>query len=161
MIIAFEILSIVVLIAGLVGAVIPILPGLPLAFFGALIFAWITKFQIITPLGLVALAGLAIVSLLVDYFSGLISSRYAGASWLGALGALLGSIIGLIFFGLPGIILGPAIGVLIFEIIARRPAKTATKIAGGTLLGSVISIITGGILALIFLIIFLAALIIK
>ena len=109
-------------IAGLVGTVVPVLPGIPVIFTGLLLAAWSTDFE---PVGwgtIVVLAVLTALSILIDLLAAAFGAKRLGASQRAFWGATLGAIVGL-FFGLPGIILGPFIGAVAAELDWRANPK--------------------------------------
>ena len=153
------ILGIIMVLIGIAGVLVPFLPGIPLAFLGAFVLAYITNFEVISPVTLIILAAIALLSLAVDYFSGIIGARWGKASIWGVFGALLGTIIGIITIGPLGIILGPVLGVLIFELVAKKNVRQATYAAGTTFATSIIGLATGAILAILFAVVLVIALI--
>ena len=145
-------------LSGLLGTVMPMLPGVPLVFLGIAILAFYTKFIVISKATLAVFLVLTIISLLVDYLSGIIGAKYSGASLWGVLGALIGAIIGVIYFGFWGLIFAPAIFVLIFELLQERSVSKSAKSASYTLISTVLGMIVNGVIALAMLAIFLIAL---
>jgi len=153
------IIGIILVLIGLFGAVLPFLPGLPLAFIGTLLISIATHFHLISVPVLVALACLALLSIVVDFASGIIGARLGKASIWGGVGAVTGVIVGILFFGLLGIVFGPAIGVLVFEFIARHNKTQAVKVAKTTLVTSLLGLAINGILAVVYVIIVVSAII--
>ena len=132
-------LAAVLVLAGLAGTLLPVLPGAPLVFAGLLLAAWADGFQHVGPWPLLALGGLALLSLVVDLWATAHGARRVGASRLAMLGATLGAVVGL-FFGLPGLLLGPFAGALGGELLHRRSLDpqhlgSAGKVGAGTWLG--------------------------
>ena len=123
----------------LAGMILPVLPGTLLAFLGVLIHqVWVGDASV--GWGFVGLAaGLVVLSMVVDYLATLWGARRFGASWQGAIGALVGGIVGAVFFSLPGIILGPIVGAIVFEYIQQRNAAQALRAGWGTFLGGLIA----------------------
>src|SRR5450631_510689 len=113
-------LVIFLMVAGIVGSVVPYIPGAALILAGAVVHQlalgsdgnkgwWIIGVLLV----------MAILSYVVDVVAGAMGARRYGASKWGAWGGFLGAIVGL-FFGLPGLLLGPVIGVLAGELILAR-----------------------------------------
>lgn len=142
----FVILAVALVLGGLAGAVLPILPGLPMVFGGLLLAAWVDGFEHVGKYTLSVLGVLLVIGLVLDFVAGSFGAKRVGASPKAVLGATLGSLVG-IFFGLGGLILGPFIGAVIGEIGARRgldqaaAAGVATWI--GLLLGTVAKLALG------------------
>ena len=103
---------------GVIGTVLPALPGSPLIFLGALLVAWWQDFSVIGWVPLSILGALALFSVAVDYVSSALGAKRAGASAVALAGAFIGSFMGF-FIGLPGIVLGPFIGALIGAPLVR------------------------------------------
>ena len=142
------ILAGVIVIAGLVGTVVPVLPGIPLMFTGLVLLAWSTGFE---PVGwgtLGVLAALTVISVLIDFLASALGAKRLGASPRAFWGATVGAIVG-IFFGLPGIILGPFIGAVSAELIAGRGAMQAGRSGYGVWIGVILG--TAAKLAIAFL----------
>lgn len=142
------ILAGVIIIAGLVGTVLPALPGIPMIFAGLLLLAWSTGFE---PVGwgtLGVLGALTAVSILIDFLASALGAKRLGASPRAFWGATLGAIIG-IFFGLPGIILGPFIGAVAAELSVGQSAMQAGRSGYGTWIGIIVG--TAAKLAIAFL----------
>ena len=121
-------------IVGLAGTILPVLPGVPFIFMGLLVAAWIGDFQKIGWPTLTILAFLTILAIAADMLAALLGAKRAGASKLALLGATIGSIAGL-FFGLVGIFLFPFIGAVVGELIARQRLHHAAKVGLATWLG--------------------------
>lgn len=127
----------VLVVVGLAGTILPVLPGVPFVFGGLLIAAWIGDFQKIGWPTLTILAVLTALAVAADLVATLLGAKRAGASKLALLGAAIGSIVGL-FFGLIGIFVFPFIGAVIGEVIARQRLNQAAKVGFATWLGMLI-----------------------
>ena len=145
-------LLVVLLLGGLVGVLLPILPGALIIFLGALLH------KILTPEWLswttVALLGvLVLVERLLDFLGTMVGAKWLGATRWGIFGAVVGGIVG-IFFGLPGLILGPVFGALVGEIIfARRSLRLSAKAGFGAAVGFGLSTVARVALALLMILI--------
>jgi uncharacterized protein YqgC (DUF456 family) len=130
------ILVVLLMIAGILGAFIPVLPSSPLIFVGAIIYGFVTDFQEITWKVLLSLFVLAVVSQALDYMATVYGAKKMNASKWGMAGAFVGTIVGLFFGGLVGVIAGPFIGAAIFELLfARKDLKASLKSGFGAFLG--------------------------
>jgi uncharacterized protein YqgC (DUF456 family) len=133
---ALYILAGVLIAVGVLGVVLPVLPGLPLAFAGMLLAAWVGDFAHIGGWTIGILAALTLLGLAVDVVAGLLGAKRVGASRLAVIGAAVGTLVGL-FFGLPGLILGPFIGAFAGEFAQERKTHQAAKVGVATWLGMV------------------------
>jgi uncharacterized protein YqgC (DUF456 family) len=131
------VLAALIIIGGMIGTVVPALPGVPMIFAGLLLAAWSSDFEIIGWGTLGVLAVLTLIAVLIDYLAAAYGARKLGASPRAFWGATLGAIIG-IFFGLPGIILGPFIGAVSAELSAGEGARQAGRSGYGVWLGLVL-----------------------
>jgi uncharacterized protein YqgC (DUF456 family) len=129
-------LTLTTMFVGLVGTVVPLLPGTTLILAAAVVHhlalgpensvGWWT---------IGAMTVLMVASYIVDIISGAIGAKYFGATRWGAVGGILGAIVG-IFFGLLGIILGPLLGVLFGELLGGKGLLPAGKSTWGSVLGA-------------------------
>lgn len=127
------ILSGICLLMGLIGCIIPIIPGPPISFIGILLLE-VTDVIDFTLHQLILWGGLVLLIQLLDYVIPLIGSKYAGGSKWGTWGCLIGTVIGLFFLPL-GVILGPFLGAVIGELLGNKELKYALKSGLGSLLG--------------------------
>ena len=127
------IFGIILMLLGIIGCLVPILPGPPISYLG-LIMLHVTKFGQFSSTVLIALAVVAIVVTILDYIVPIWGTRKFGGSKYGMRGATVGLIIGL-FLGPVGIILGPLFGAIVGELIFKDDMKYAIKAGFGSLLG--------------------------
>jgi hypothetical protein len=127
------ILGMMLMLFGIIGCLVPVLPGPPLSFLG-LILLHATRFgQFTTPL-LIIMAFLTVVVTVLDYFVPAWGTRKFGGSKYGTRGATIGLIIGL-FLGPAGIIIGPLAGAIVGELIFKDNIRYALRAGFGSLLG--------------------------
>ena len=127
MTILLYVLGTALVIIGLIGIVLPALPGHVLILAGLIVAAWAEGFTRVGIWTLVVIGLIAAASYLVDFAAAAIGARRLGASSRAMIGAGLGTVAGL-FFGLPGIIFGPFAGAVIGELtIDHRDIRRAGK----------------------------------
>lgn len=148
------VLSILIMVVGIAGCLLPALPGIPLVFLGILGYGWAEGFHVITGKYLAIMGALTLLAVLVDYLSGVWGAKSFGSSKYGMIGALLGGVIG-IFFGPIGVFVGPLVGAFIGEYIVLQDASKAIYSAVGTILGIFAGIVFKVVLGLGMLISFL------
>jgi len=124
----------VLVIVGLLGTVLPVLPGTLLVFAGLLLAAWADQFARVGWVGLSIIGVLAALALAADFISSVLGAKRVGASPQALVGATAGGIVG-ILFGIPGMILGPFVGAVAGELLARGRLAQAGKVGIGTWLG--------------------------
>jgi uncharacterized protein YqgC (DUF456 family) len=124
------------IVVGLVGTIVPSLPGIPLIFGGIWLIAAVDRYH---HLGLWWLLGIAVVGaigLTLDLLAGALGAKRVGASKQAVWGALVGTVIGL-FFGLPGLLLGPFVGAVLGELAAGNSILRSTNVGMSAWLGMI------------------------
>ena len=140
-------ISLSLMLIGLVGTVVPLLPGTTIIFAGAVLHRWMLGEE--HSVGWWTLGGLFLltaISYLLDLVTGSIGARKFGATKWGAIGGILGAIVGL-FFGIIGIFVGPLVGVLAGELIGGKGLLPAGKSTWGTFLGTTAGMVAKLIIA--------------
>lgn len=132
------VLAVLLVVAGLAGLVLPLLPGPALLFGGLFLAAWIDDFAYVGTGTLVALGVMAALTFALDAVGTAFGARRYGASPRAVTGAAIGAVIG-IFFGLFGILLGPFIGAVIGELSVRPGVRAATRAGWGATVGLAIA----------------------
>ena len=151
----FYLAAVALVIVGLLGTVLPVIPGAAFVFAGLLLAAWVDDFARVGPVGLTIIGLLAVLSWVADFLASVFGAKRVGASPLALVGATLGGAFGL-FLGLPGMILGPFVGAVGGELIARRELVQAGKVGLGTWLGLVVAAVLKVIIAFMMIATFLA-----
>ena len=131
---AYQVVAALLVIVGLAGTVLPVLPGIALIFAGLLLAAWADGFQRVGAVALVILGLLTALAMALDFIASSLGAKRLGASSRGIAGAAIGAVVG-IFFGLPGLVLGPFVGAVAGELSARRELLHAGRAGLGTWLG--------------------------
>ena len=133
--------GIILILAGLAGLVLPVLPGPFLVLTGLLLAAWSEDFVYIGTTTITILVILAIITFIVDYVAGAYGAKKYGASRQAIWGAIIGAVVGL-FLGLIGVIVGPFIGAFIGQLTVRRDLGDAGRVGLGTWLGIALGLAT-------------------
>lgn len=148
-------LTILLLGLGLLGTVLPFIPGSPIIFAGALLYAWHTGFAVISWGTLSVLLVLVAASQILEYLASLVGAKRYGAGKWGIIGAFVGGLGGLFLGGIFGILIGPFLGAVVFEWIGGRKINDSLQIGFGTLVGIIGGAIGKFIIGLIMVGIFL------
>lgn len=127
-------LAIALMVVGLIGTVLPALPGVVLVLAGVIVGAWIDDFAKVPVWAVVLIAVLAVIAWVTDYVATLMGAKKAGASKLALIGAAIGTVLG-IFTGLIGLLFMPLIGAAIGQYLSERDSKNAAKVGIATWLG--------------------------
>ena len=148
-------LTILLFAVGLIGTVVPVLPGTTIILAAAIIHrimlgpdksvGWYT---------IILLVLLTLASYAIDLLAGYFGAKFFGATKWGTFGAILGALVGL-FFGLIGLFVGPVIGAIIGEVVAGKRMIDACRAGWGSLLGNIGSMLAKVIIALAMITIFL------
>ncbi|MDX9848624.1 MAG: DUF456 domain-containing protein [Tenuifilaceae bacterium] len=122
------------IILGILGCILPVIPGPPLSFVGILLLHFTRwgniNFELLVWLGIAAA-----VATVLDYVFPIWTTKKFGGSKRGVWGSTIGLIIGLFFFPPLGIIIGPFVGAFIGEITYNQDQRTALKSAFGSFVG--------------------------
>ncbi len=132
---AVTVFAYILIFTGLIGSVLPVIPGSALIFIGAFIYAWNSGFTVISWTVIFILLALALITQILDYLATMYGAKKFGAGKWGIAGALAGGIIGFITAGLIGIIIGPFIGAFLLEIVKGSSFSLSFKIGFGTIIG--------------------------
>lgn len=141
----YYVIAAVLVLVGVAGTIVPVIPGLPLVFGGMLLAAWAGDFQQISVATMVVLGVLTLLSLAIDFWAAAHGAKRVGASRKALVGAVLGTFIG-IFFGPIGLFAGPFVGALAGELLHGRGIDQqrlghATRVGFGTWLGIVMGVV--------------------
>ena len=140
-------LTLILMMIGLVGAAIPLLPGTTIILAAAILHRlMLGEAHSIGWFTIGGLTVLTVISYAVEFLSSSVGAKKFGASRWGAFGGVMGTIVGL-FFGLPGVFIGPLAGVLLGELIGGRALLPAGKSAWGSFLGNTAGLILNLIIA--------------
>jgi uncharacterized protein YqgC (DUF456 family) len=148
-------ITIVLFAVGLIGTVLPVIPGTTIILAAAVIHRiMLGAEKSVGWWSIAILALLTLLSYLLDFLSGYFSAKYFGATKWGMFGAVLGAIVGL-FFGIIGLFVGPVIGAVAGEFIAGKRMIEAGRAGWGSLLGNLGGMIGKLVIGLTMVIIFL------
>lgn len=125
-------------IVGLLGVIVPVLPGTLLSYLG-LVCVFFTSTSAVTITQLIIWGAISVVAIVLDYILPGYFSKLFGGTKAGITGATIGTIVGL-FFGIPGIILGPFAGAVIGEMVSAKIDFAQALIVG---FGSMLSFLVG------------------
>ena len=117
------ILGVLCLITGLMGCILPFLPGPPVAYLGLVLLHFTDKVQYTTTQLIVWLLIVLVVQVL-DYFTPMLGSKYSGGSRWGNWGCIIGTLIGLLF-----------LGAVIGELLGNKEFSQALRSGVGSLIG--------------------------
>lgn len=149
------------MIVGLLGVVLPVVPGVGFIWLVVLAYAIAEGFATIDPITFAVLTILAAIGYTAQWWMGHVGARAGGASpWsllAGTIGGIIGALVGAIFLGVglfPGAVVGALLGVFLAEWYRRKDWRDAARASGGWLAGCALSsgvqFITGVLMIAIF-----------
>ena len=151
-------LGFALVIVGLVGIILPALPGHILILAGLVLAAWAEHFTRVGVWTLIVIGVIGAASYVVDFVGAALGAKHLGASSRAMIGAGLGTVGGL-FVGLPGVILGPFVGAVLGELTIDRDLRRAGKAGVAAWIGFAIGTAVKVAMAFLMIGIFLVALI--
>lgn len=125
-------------VVGLIGVIVPVLPGTLLSFAG-MVCAYFVTGSTITTTQLIVCGVVSVAVVLLDYLLPGYFTKVFGGTKAGITGATIGTFVGLLF-GIPGIILGPFFGAVIGEMVGSKVDIDRALSVG---LGSLLSFLVG------------------
>ena len=133
--VTYIIVTLTIMIVGLIGTVVPMLPGIILIYGGFLFYGIVTDW---TSYGWKAMLFWGLVTaatFLIDYLASAVGARRFGASRYGLWGALIGGFAGMLLAHLPGLVVGAFAGAFLAELLAGKAVLDALRSGQGALVG--------------------------
>ena len=148
-----EVIGAALIATGLLAALVPALPGIPLIFGGIWLIAGVDRYRHLGVWWLLGIALVGLIGLTLDLLAGALGAKRVGASRQAVGGALAGTVIG-VFFGLPGLLIGPFVGAVLGELGARSSVLRSTAVGVsawiGLLFGTLIKLVASIIMVALF-----------
>lgn len=129
------IIAVILFIVGVLGTILPALPGATMIWLGMLVYGFFTDFQNL-PWTFYVGQGLAVALIfLIDYLAGIWGVKRYGGSREAVWGSILGAFLGVFALGPFGLIFGPFIGAVIGELYRKSSLNKALEVGIGTIIG--------------------------
>ena len=151
------IISTVLIILGIIGSFMPILPGPLTSWLGLFILNLISSVEIENTLLIITFI-IATTIFILDSLIPIYGSKYFGATKYGIIGASIGLVIGIIAPIPFGILIGPILGALIGELLFNNDLKKSIKSSIGVLIGFLASSFIKFVTSIVYLIIYIVQL---
>ncbi len=132
--IALIAIGVILILVGIIGCIVPFLPGPPLGFVALVLLEFTTSSPFDTDF-LVLWGSITAAVTLIDYWLPIYGTKRLGGSRNGVRGATIGLIAGIFVFPPIGLIIGPFIGAYIGEKTTGRDSTQALRAALGTFVG--------------------------
>lgn len=152
------VLGFVLMLTGILGSFLPVLPGTPVSWLGLLLLHLTTA----VPddwwfLGITLVVALVVFAM--DYLIPALGTKKFGGTRAGMIGTTLGLVVAIVFpiLGILGIIIWPFVGAFLGELLNKADQKSALKAAFGSFIG----FLTGTFLKFVVTIIFMGLFIAK
>jgi hypothetical protein len=132
--IALYVLAALLMLGGLAGSVLPVLPGIPMVFGGIWLAAAIDGYRHLGLWWLLIIGAIGAIGVIVDFVASTLGAKRVGASPRALWGAAIGTLVGM-FFGIPGLLFGPFIGAVLGELASGTSVLRSAHVGVGTWLG--------------------------
>ena len=136
-------LALVIMIVGLVGTVVPAVPGLILIWVGVLFYVLVEGFGKLEPLTFIGLTALTILGIGLNAWLGPAQARASGASYWSVAAGMAGGLLGTFLIPIPlvGTVIGALLAVIGAEWVRLRDWRQAARVGGGWLKGWLLSVL--------------------
>ncbi|MDQ0010705.1 uncharacterized protein YqgC (DUF456 family) [Luteibacter jiangsuensis] len=137
---ALYLLAAALIVGGVAGAILPVLPGIPMIFGGIWLAAAVDEYRHLGWGWLVAIGIVGAVGVALDFVSASLGAKRIGASPRALWGAGIGTTAGM-FFGIPGLLIGPFAGAVIGELWSGTSILRSAHVGIGTWIGMLVGIL--------------------
>lgn len=131
------IIAVLFFAAGLVGTILPALPGAPLIWLGMLAYGLFTGFEKLSAWFFIGQALAVVLIFFIDYAANAWGVRRYGGSRAAVWGSLAGILLGILFLGPVGLVFGPFVGAVAGDLTAQKPLAAAVRSGVGTIIGMI------------------------
>ncbi len=132
------ILTVILMMIGFIGAIVPGIPGIGLMFLSALLYGVVSQFQQISIVWIVIFGILTLISFALNYITSIMTAKKFGATKFGMIGGIVGTIVGGIVLNIPGLFLGQFVGMLFGEIYGGKSLQPSAKAGFGGVIGYIL-----------------------
>ncbi len=136
----FIIIGLLLAIIGMIGCILPVIPGPILSFCALILLSWIKNWQVFSQTFLMVMGAVTIFLIVLDYIAPALGAKKYGATKRGIWGSAIGMIIGIFFIPPWGMIVGAFAGALLGELSSGKSGRKALRAGWGILIGSVLGV---------------------
>ena len=129
------ILGLLFALCGLIGCILPVIPGPSISFLSLIILSYAKNWEPFSSTFLIIMTGLTILVTILDYVVSAGGAKKYGASKSGVVGAVTGMLIGVFMFPPWGMIMGALIGAFAGELLAGKKGRKALQVGFGVFVG--------------------------
>jgi uncharacterized protein YqgC (DUF456 family) len=134
------VIGLILALVGMVGCILPIIPGPIISFCALLLLSWTKNWQVFSPVFLIIMSALGAFLMVFDYIAPALGAKKYGASKSGLWGSAIGMIIGIFLIPPWGMIVGAFIGALIGELATGKSGRNSLRAGWGILIGNMFGI---------------------
>lgn len=143
---ALYLLAAALVIGGIAGAVLPVLPGIPMIFGGIWLAAAVDDYHSMGWGWIVAIGIVGTVGVALDFISASLGAKKIGASPRALWGAGVGTFVGM-FFGIPGLVFGPFVGAVLGELWSGKSVLRSAHVGVSTWFGMLVGILAKAVIS--------------
>lgn len=152
-----EIITAIILFLCALFTGIPTMPGIPFMFIVTLVYGFADRWEVLEPWHVAVFGGIALLSIIVDTFSGVVGAKIGGANRTSLAWGIGGLLIGLVLLPPIGAFIGLFVGVFAAEAVQFKDHLRALRAATTSLVSAVIGMLVNVALAITYFVLFLAA----
>jgi uncharacterized protein YqgC (DUF456 family) len=149
--------AMIIMGVGVLGALLPLVPGPPIVWLGALYYGWRTDWIDVGWPSLTLLALLAIIGGTADVWMGYLGASKGGASIWATVASMIGGIVGFFILSVPGALIGSVGAIVAVEYMRHRDWRKVMRASGGYLIGSLLATVVEIIICVVMIGVFFAA----
>jgi uncharacterized protein YqgC (DUF456 family) len=127
--------GVALVLAGIAGSVIPVFPGPILAFSGLVFLFFSRNADGVTAAHLAVFGLLVVILTIASYVVPILGARLAGSTRRGVVGAVIGTLLGTVFFPPMGMFVGALLGAVIGEYAVKGQVDQAARAGLGVVVG--------------------------
>ncbi|AKL94446.1 hypothetical protein CACET_c09390 [Clostridium aceticum] len=135
------VISFVLIILGVMGIFLPILPGPILVLVGIVLYGFVTDFAVISLYWIVLFSILTFITIVVDYLASFMTAKKFNVSSWGMIGMFIGGFSGLVILNVVGLIIGQVVGLTLGELLSGREWKESIKAGGAGVIAYFVSLV--------------------
>lgn len=139
--IALIILAFICVIVGIIGCIVPGIAGPPFSYASLILLSIAKRWQPFSAKFLIIMAAITVFVTGLDYLLPAAGAKKYGASKLGFWGAIIGMILGILFFPPLGMIIGAFLGAIVGELLKGKQSYEALKAGWGVFMGLVLAVL--------------------
>ena len=131
----------ILVVVGIVGCVLPVLPGPPISYVSLILLSLAYRWKAYSTNFLIVMGIITVVVTVLDFILPVYLPKRYGASKYGIWGSIIGMLAGMIFFPPFGLIIGTFLGAVLGELAFNKDKRASLKAALGVLIGTVAAIL--------------------